>query len=314
MDEKLLSIIIPVYNVEYYLKDCIGSVLNCDDEVEIILVDDGSQDSSGSICDTYAEKKNITVIHKENGGLSDARNTGLRAARGRYIFFIDSDDYVFDKTIEKLNCFLKNTECEILLFNAEANDDYYTHKGLEERKIYTGLECIECQLKECRDYPTTVWLGVYSREYLIKNDFWFEKGLLHEDELWTQKVLISAEKVCCINKKLYYYRERKDSITDIKNKDNRKNIADLIYIFGVMFTYTDEKVQDYNLRKLIKANIVKRYLHMTAKFELYKYPDLEKQIDKRMLLRYAGTFMDRIRALILLISTRLYCKISKLKE
>ena len=264
MEKIILSVIIPVYNVGEYLSECIESVLNYPN-TEIILVDDGSTDDSGRICNSYA-RKNVFVIHKQNSGLSDARNTGLNIAKGKYVFCVDADDY-------------------------------YTHRGLHENVHYTGIECIEAQLKQCGDYPTTVWLGIYKREYLLKNGFYFQKNLLHEDELWTQKLLINSSDVLYIPQKLYFYRQRENSITDNTGK---KNISDLIYIFGELFEYTDNK--------LIKANIAKRYLHSVVRFGAWKYPDLK--IDKRKIFCSARGF-DKFRALILLINTKLYCTLSE---
>lgn len=290
--KMLLSVIIPVYNVEKYLIECIESVRGYPD-TEIILVDDGSTDKSADICDSYHDE-NIMTVHKKNGGLSSARNTGLKLAKGRYIYFMDSDDYITD--FRKILDFISRKECEILLFDG-IGEDYYTHHGLKENIHYTGIECIEMQLKKCGDYPTTVWLGVYQREYLLKNDFFFEENLLHEDELWTQKVLINAKDICYMNEKLYFYRKRENSITE---KTGEKNLSDLIYIFDEMYQYTDNK--------RIKANISKRYLHAVVNFKAWKY---DLKIDKKKIFSNAGGF-DRIRAFVLMLNTKLYCKVSEM--
>lgn len=290
--KMLLSVIIPVYNVEKYLIECIESVRGYPD-TEIILVDDGSTDKSADICDSYHDE-NIMTVHKKNGGLSSARNTGLTLAKGKYIYFMDSDDYITD--FRKILDFISRKECEILLFDG-IGEDYYTHHGLKENIHYTGIECIEMQLKKCGDYPTTVWLGVYQREYLLKNDFFFEENLLHEDELWTQKVLINAKDICYMNEKLYFYRKRENSITE---KTGEKNLSDLIYIFGEMYQYTDNK--------RIKANISKRYLHAVVNFKAWKY---DLKIDKKKIFSNAGGF-DRIRAFVLMLNTKLYCKVSEM--
>ena len=287
----LLSVIIPVYNVEKYLSECIESVRGYPD-TEMILVDDGSTDNSGDICDSFQDK-NIIVVHKENGGLSAARNTGLQLAKGKYIYFMDSDDYItnFGKILD----YISVKECEILLFDG-IGEEYYTHHGLKENTRYTGMECIETQLETYKDYPTTVWLGVYRREYLLKNDFFFEENLLHEDELWTQKVLINAKDIYYMHEKLYFYRQRENSITD---KTGEKNLSDLIYIFGKMYEYTDSR--------LIKANISKRYLHAIVKFKAWKY---DLKIDKQKIFSNAVGF-DKVRALVLLMNTKWYCQLSE---
>ena len=287
----LISIIIPVYNVEKYLIECMESVRGNPD-TEIILIDDGSTDDSGDICDSFKDE-NIIVIHRENGGLSSARNTGLKIAKGKYIYFMDSDDYITD--FAKILDFVSSKDCEILLFDG-MGEEYYTHHGLQENTRYTGIDCIEIQLKAHKDYPTTVWLGVYQREYLLKNNFFFEENLLHEDELWTQKVLINAKDICYLNEKLYFYRQRENSITD---RTGEKNISDLIYIFGEMYQYTDNR--------LIKANISKRYLHALVKFRAWQY---DLKIDKRKIFSNARG-LDKIRAFVLCMNTKWYCRLSE---
>ena len=323
MDKPLISVIIPVYNVEKYLDECIASVYEPDggNKTEIILIDDGSTDNSAILCDNYGKAENIRVIHKANEGLSDARNTGLQTACGEYVFFIDADDFISRGAIKEITRYIMKTKCEICLFDASvldnnghiADESYYTHYGLEENRKYTGLECIEKQLVDHKDYPTTVWLGVYRRDYLISNGFRFKKGLLHEDELWTQKVLFNARSVYYLKKKLYCYRLRKGSITDICDKDNRKNISDLIFIFSDILNSIDDATENHQYRKLIKGNIIKRYLHMICVFEVWKYPDLDKKIDKQKILESAVCAKDRLRAVMLRISTRFYCMICRPK-
>lgn len=287
----LISVIIPVYNVEKYLAECVESVRGHDD-TEIILINDGSTDNSGNICDSYADG-NIIVVHTKNCGLSSARNTGLKLAKGKFVYFMDSDDCMDD--FGKILDFISKNDCEILLFDG-MGEDYYTHHGLKENVHYTGMECIETQLKTCGDYPTTVWLGVYKREYLLKNKLFFEENLLHEDELWTQMVLMNARDVCYIPQKMYFYRQRENSIMD---KTSEKNLSDLIYIFGEMYKYTDNE--------LVKANISKRYLHAIVKFRAWKY---DLKIDKKSIFANARGF-DKIRAFVLILNTKLYCRLSE---
>lgn len=288
MKKIILSVVIPVYNVEKYLAECVESVRGFP-QTEIILVDDGSTDDSGKICDSYTDS-NIFVIHQQNEGLSSARNIGLQYAQGKYVFFVDSDDYVVD--MKAILEFLSWADCEILLFDG-IGEDYYTHKGLRENVHYTGISCITTQLRKCGDYPTTVWLGIYRREYLLRNHLYFEKGLLHEDELWTQKVLIHAKDIGYLPRKLYFYRQREHSITDTAGK---KNLSDLICIFGELFEYIPNP--------LIKANIAKRYLHAAAKYKAWKYPDLKP--DKKSILIHAKGF-TKMGALIFLFNTKFYC-------
>ena len=126
MDNILLSIIIPVYNVEKYIKRCLDSILCQETEnYEVILVDDGSTDSSGIICDSYAKcRKNVVCIHKTNGGLSDARNEGLKHCKGKYVWFVDSDDYITEDALESLEKVLCKYSSDVVVCMSKTIDDY----------------------------------------------------------------------------------------------------------------------------------------------------------------------------------------------
>lgn len=328
INEITLSIILPVYNVENYLRESVESILDTVNvnDIEIILVDDGSTDSSGDIADEYAKKREyINVYHKANGGLSDARNYGLYHAKGRYVFFMDSDDLLEKNAIDKILRYLKNDCPEILLFDATIVDSvgkiiktnqtrYYTHRGLQTDKLYTGLDVIDVQLESNNDYVTTVWLGVYERKMLLKEALWFEKSLLHEDEMWTQKVLINAAKIRYVESSLYKYRIRNDSIMNDLKKDYSKNLASLIYIYNTLPSYIDWKVCDTKKKKEIKANLSKRYLHALYRFHIEKYPEARRLVNRWMIFKNSQGFFDKTRAIILLSSIHLYCKVMGLSE
>lgn len=319
--KKKISIILPIYNVSQYLEACLKTIVGQhEDVVEILLIDDGSTDSSGSIADQYAERySNVAVYHKENGGLSDARNYGLLRATGEYVFFLDSDDFIKEESLDVLlNAIEQNEELDIVLWDADLYDEngiriepgteYYHHVGVEPNRIGTGQTVIEEQLAKRNDYVTTVWLGLYKRSFLIDHGFLFERGLLHEDELWTQKVFIEAKRVVYLEKVLYAYRVRSNSIMRQTVKDYSKNIASLIYCFSTLPAYLDWKVKDDGFRRQLKGNIAKRYLHVIAKYDVYQYPKLAKKIDRLRIFRCAATRKDRLRAFILCLNMHLYCK------
>ena len=323
MDKILISIIIPVYNVEKYLPECMQSLLEDNNlsRTEILLIDDGSTDSSGDICDKYSNDI-VKVYHKKNGGLSDARNYGLLRASGKYVFFLDSDDKVVPRAVEKILNLVQNEDVDIVLWDAliieesgevskKQESGYYLHSGLKESKHYTGLEIIEEQIDNYGDYVTTVWLGLYRRELLLSEHIWFEKDLLHEDEMWTQKVLICAKDVVYLNRKLYLYRNRANSIMNQSERDYTKNIQSLIYIYSSLPAYVDWKVSDKQSIKKIKSNIAKRYLYMIYRYDVQKYPKLLKKIKRLEIFENAGTKKDRLRSLMLLLNINLYCWIMK---
>lgn len=213
--KELISVIVPVYNVEKYLEKCIKSITNQTyHNLEIILVNDGSQDKSGKICDFWAQKDSrIKVIHKENGGLSDARNVGIKIATGEYIGFVDSDDYInpnfYEILMTNMNRYKADiSACSIRKFSEEEVLD--ESLSLNE-KVYTFIT--EEALSDLIDeniLNQTVWNKLYKREVI--NDIYFEFGKIHEDVFWTYQVFGNAKKVVYINQELYYYLQRSGSI------------------------------------------------------------------------------------------------------
>lgn len=217
--EFLVSVIIPVYNVESYLKRCLKSVVSQSYEnMEIILVDDGSTDSSPQICDDWAKKdKKIRVIHKENGGLSDARNVGMEMAQGAYLAFVDSDDVIDPDFIELL---LKTAyeqkadivECGVQRFSDE-NCSARSEKLEKSRKIFSPEEAMK-ELINDGDIRQHVWNKLYRRETV--GDIRFPVGKLNEDEFWTYKIIGKAERICRISEILYGYYQHPESIMGTK--------------------------------------------------------------------------------------------------
>lgn len=318
----MLSIIIPIYNVEDYLEECLESILNIKyDNFEVLLIDDGSTDKSGEIANNYKKRiKNCRCFHKKNGGLSDARNYGLKYAFGKYVYFMDSDDFIEPVLFELILNTLEDKTADVVLFDANEVDEngkiidnnfYYIHKGLNAYELYNGHQVIEKQLLDHSDFVTTVWLGIYNREYLLENNFWFEKELIHEDELWTPKVIIESSTVIYLDVRAYNYRRRKNSIMNSGMIKINKNIESIIYIFSSLYFYYNYKITDEKLLMLIKANLSKRYLHIITKYDIYKYKSSNK-IAKWIIYKNSIGFVDRFRALILLINGKLYCLVSKL--
>lgn len=205
---KIISIIVPIYKVEKYLDRCINSILNQTfKDFELILVDDGSPDRCGDICEKYAKKdKRIKVIHKENGGLSDARNAGLDIATGKFIGFIDSDDFIHkDMYMVLYDAIIKSksdiSQCKFKYFSKE---DELNKNIINDRKyeIYNNINAIE-EIIDNKNLNTNVWNKLYKRE--LFNDIRFPKGKIHEDEFVTYKVFYRAKTVSYVNKELYYY-------------------------------------------------------------------------------------------------------------
>lgn len=211
MNEKI-SVIIPVYQVEKYLVECIDSVCNQNyKNLEIILVDDGGKDNSGAICDEYAKKdKRIKVIHKKNGGLSDARNAGIEKATGKYICFIDSDDSVSQKYIEDLYYHLIKNNADISICSYQ---EIYSKEDIREivsdnrDLVYTSKETLKNMYsKDIGIEMIVAWNKLYKIE--LFNDIRYPIGKIHEDEFTTYKLIYKAKKIVYFSEQLYYYYQR----------------------------------------------------------------------------------------------------------
>lgn len=213
----LISVIVPIYNVEKYLARCVDSIVNQTyKNLEIILVDDGTPDRCPQMCDDYAEKDSrIKVVHKKNGGLSDARNAGMAVATGEYISFIDSDDYVSDDFFECLLDVMNKensdiAECSVVKFYEDNHFDEFNDDLLE--KTYDAQDAMSALIAE-NPFHQHVWNKLYKTE-LVK-DIPYAVGKLNEDEFWTYQVFGRANKVSKLNKTMYYYFQRNSSIMGV---------------------------------------------------------------------------------------------------
>ena len=209
-----ISIIVPIYNVENYLDKCIKSIINQSfKNLEIILVDDGSPDNCPAICDEWAKKDNrIKVIHKENGGLSDARNAGLAVATGEYIAFVDSDDYIEADIYKKLLSVALNNKCDIvsckLRMVYENDKNFVTKDDSEDIIIYSTEDAMSALIDD--KIRQVVWNKLYKAD-IIKN-IPFDVGKHHEDEFWSYKAIGNATKIATIDYTGYNYLQRSGSI------------------------------------------------------------------------------------------------------
>lgn len=210
----LISVIVPIYKVEKYLCKCVDSIINQTyKNLEIILVDDGSPDNCGAICDDYAKKDSrITVVHKENGGLSDARNAGMKIATGEYVSFIDSDDYISEDFIETLYNISVNENSDIVecnLYRFREQDIIEVSESPLKNETFETEKALAMLIQE-NEFHQHVWNKLYKSDIALKVPF--EKGKLNEDEFWTYQIFGQAKKVSKVNKEMYFYLQRETSI------------------------------------------------------------------------------------------------------
>lgn len=215
--DKLISIIIPVYNVEEYLERCVESVINQTyKNLDIILVDDGSSDRSVAICDEYAAlDSRIRVVHKVNGGVSSARNTGLDMARGEIISFLDSDDWVHSEYLERLLELMESRKADIAMcdFLRTSSKNELAELGSENIIEYSNLEALEQFLDKHYVQMVVLWGKLYKRE--LFDELRFPLGRVHEDEYLTYKLIFRAEKIAFTSLKMLCYWKRPDSIMGV---------------------------------------------------------------------------------------------------
>lgn len=225
MKEELISVIVPVYNVEKYLNRCVDSIINQTyKNLEIILVDDGSPDNCGNICDRYAEKDSrIKVIHKPNGGLSDARNAGISVANGSYITYIDSDDFVTKDYCEFLYNNIKKSKADIsickhyIMFEDGSKINTGTGKKYLLNKEETFLKLLYSE-----DLDVSAWAKLYKRE--TTKNILFPKDRLYEDSATTYKLIDKCERIIFESEPKYIYAVRKNSITTNSFNENKMDL------------------------------------------------------------------------------------------
>ena len=256
--EELISVIVPVYNVEKYIKKCIDSILRqtyCN--IEIILIDDESKDKSGIICDQYAKIDNrIKVIHKENTGISDVRNLGIKLANGKYITFIDSDDYVEDDYVEFLyNLIIKNNvKISITSHTAIYNTGLKLQEATNEFSVIDSKTAIERTLYE-EGINISPWGKMYEKTVFDKVQYPVSKN--YEDTAVTCKLFSQVDKVAIGSVSKYYYIIREDSISRVKDFSQKMDL-------------------------ITCANDMGEYI-------LKQYPDLGKAVNRRIMYAYLST-------------------------
>lgn len=279
MENKLplISVIIPVYNVEKYLNECVDSVI-CQTytNLEILLIDDGSNDKSPKICDEYkAKDKRISVYHKKNGGLSDARNYGVSKAHGEYVSFIDSDDYCSPSFIETLYVTLINGECDLValkggtdFWDGEQGPRLLNNVNDSVVSYMNSKDVLEAMLYQ--NIATGAPFKFYKFE-LVK-DIKFPYGFLYEDVATTYKYFLKANKSAIVYGDLYAYRKRRDSIIRQDFSDKKLVALD---IFDQLLN--DEELKKCNLEKAVVSRV---YAMLFSVF--LQIPEDNKELQRKL--------------------------------
>ena len=276
MEEELISVILPIYNVEKYLKRCIDSVIEQTyKNIEIILVDDGATDNSGKICEEYAKKdERIIVIHKENGGLSDARNAGIIKAKGKYITLVDSDDYIEKDYVEFLYKLLKdnNVKMSICSHTVIYENGTILKKETHENSVLDSKTTLERILYD-EGIDLSAWAKMYEKSLFDK--VLYPKGRLFEDAATTYLLMDQCKKIAIGSESKYNYMVRNNSITSATFSSKK---MELIVSTKEMSDYVKEKYPD--LTSAANRRLMYAYLSTLSQLANSKitYPKEEKEL------------------------------------
>ncbi|MBQ3559395.1 MAG: glycosyltransferase family 2 protein [Agathobacter sp.] len=279
---NLISIIVPIYKVEAYLERCVNSLKNQSyKNIEIILVDDGSPDRCPELCDELAKTDSrIRVLHKENGGLSSARNAGIDVAKGEYIVFVDSDDYIAENMLEKMHqrIVADRTDmciCDFCFVNEEGKsievpESQFPFKdAVYKREDILKVVCSASGLpNEWRIVPA--WNKMYHKDVLKYCRF--EEGRLHEDEFAIHHFVYACKKISMVSDKLYYYVQREKSIMNSTFSVKRFDAA---IAFQQRYLFLKEK-KETDLLKYVLSQLAEYLIHNLHKYEVRKNLDIIK--------------------------------------
>lgn len=241
----LLSIIIPVYNVEKYIGKCLESCLNQDlpeEAYEIVVVNDGTPDNSMSVVEQFRYRHtNIRIVERENGGLSAARNTGLYVAKGEYIWFVDSDDTIAGNCLGYLLATATGKRLDVLCFGLslifpDGKADVFPINHEESGKVYKGILFL-CNVS----MPASACIALYRRDFLIDNGLRFIEGILHEDQEFTPRAYSLASRIAYLDRSLYCYYQRGGSI--MKSSRNVKRCRDLLTIADSLYSFVQDNIE-----------------------------------------------------------------------
>ena len=271
--EKLVSIIIPVYNVEKYIRKCLESVINQTyKNIEIIIVNDGSRDNSRKIIEEYLLDKRIEIIDKINEGQSSARNLGLKEAKGTYIYFLDSDDYIDKNTIEYLVNEMEQSKLDCLIHGIlkESEKQIKEIKVINSNieKLLTGREYLNLAFDN-NIFRPEVWNKFYKKEIILKNNIKFIEGKKYEDFLFSLLYILKCSRVKIIQNPFYHYLQREGSTT---HKLDRKIIDDILWMVKQVEIELNKDFLTLLENKNFRVYVVRWILANTImKFEYFNY-------------------------------------------
>lgn len=295
MKKPLVSVIIPVYNIEEFVARCLVSILDQSFiDYEVIIVDDGSTDGSGEVCDEFARKdKRVRVFHNKNMGLSGARNFGIQKAVSEMIALVDGDDFVDRDFIEKMYGAMVETDVDVVVCG---------YNGIRPRsRVVSGEEACAALLVKQENLEIVAWNKLYKKKLFTKNEIYYPVGEKHEDALTTYKLLFQANRVAYITESLYNYVSRDDSIMNKASVSDRLIMREKAAQEAVVYFKRDEELKD-----------AAKIAVLTAKFALVDYGN-KKMIDNGLMIDAIEWIRNNVKTYkdngYMTPKLRLYCRL-----
>lgn len=300
-----VSIIVPVYNVKNELNRCICSLIGQTyKNLEIILVDDGSTDGSSEICDEYKElDERIVTIHKVNEGLSCARNVGLYNSSGKYVMYVDSDDYIEKDACERFLSLIEDDAdfvvggCNII---KNGKKKVLCHRNIEQGKIYDAKSFTEKSIKH-KEWDCYAVLNFYKREFLIHNNLFFKEKYLLEDMEFMPRLYLSARKIQYLDYPFYNYIIREGSLTTSNNIEDKRKYSILIYHDWLM---AFSKIDDVEYKRVLNGALVNYFLWGCRAYKIRKW--CVEGLDFRFAMKYSIGIMEKIKVIMFKIMPEIY--------
>ena len=304
-----LSIIIPAYNVENNISTCIESLfIQGIEDFEVIIINDCSTDNTAAEIERLMQKySDIIYINKPtNSGLSDTRNVGMERARGEYIMFLDSDDYLEPMSLKMLfQQIKKHGSADVIYFKyiVQKNEVSEVKRGYvsDSNRLYLSVEFLKNEMNK-RHFPVPACFALYRRAFLKEYNITFKTGILHEDELWSPTVLVNAKTVLTTDVLVYHYMIRENSIT--QKKDRTKNGLDILIVCKDLLELS-KNIENDKIRRLMLNHIAMLYMKGCCIGNLFRKP-YNKKIDRTLPLRCSYFFVDKLKSIIFAISFKTY--------
>lgn len=274
INNPFFSVVMPVYNVSPFLREAIESIIKQSfNNFELLLINDGSTDNSLEICHEYSGDPRVIIFDRKNVGLSATRNYALEKAKGMYIIFVDSDDFLSVDALESINCEIRETNADLVIFSLTLFEDVNDKRVIKKLPRISTVKPVcgkyifkKLVLNKCY-YPGACFMAIKANTF-SKNGIEFDVGYIHEDEGFTPQVIYSSKSVIVLNKCFYFYRHRTGSIT--KNKVGRRNVEGLLKASSVLLFYSEADV-------FMKIHALRLYLRaLRLSLPLMNFEELQK--------------------------------------